>query len=98
LLGWFGIERIDANRQFVMFEIHLIRHGKPQCDHSTRIRGCEFAKWVAGYDDAPIDRNCLPAPELLASVTRIPCLATSTLRRSIESASILARPGTARGG
>jgi broad specificity phosphatase PhoE len=75
-----------------MFEIVLIRHGKPQCDHDTKIRGCEFAKWVTEYESAPIDRGFLPAPELLAWVNRIPCVATSPLRRSLESASILA-PG-----
>lgn len=75
-----------------MIEILLVRHGKPQCDHDTRIRGCEFAKWVADYDDTPIDRGFVPNAKLLACVTRIPCIVTSTLRRSIESASIVA-PG-----
>lgn len=73
-----------------MFEILLVRHGKPECDHQTRIRGCDFFKWVANYDDAPVDRGFLPAPELSASVASMPCIVTSTLRRSIESASILA--------
>jgi broad specificity phosphatase PhoE len=75
-----------------MSEILLVRHGKPQVDHNTRIRGCEFARWVAEYDDAPIDRSFLPSPELLARLTRIPCIMTSTMRRSVESASIFA-PG-----
>ena len=75
-----------------MFEILLVRHGKPQCDHSTRIRGCEFARWVAEFEDAPIDRSFLPSPELLARVARVPCITTSPLRRSVESALILA-PG-----
>src|SRR5688572_26497608 len=75
-----------------MSEILLVRHGKPQCDHNTRIRGCDFARWVAQYEGAPIDRSSLPSPELLARVSKIPCITTSTLRRSVESASILA-PG-----
>src|SRR5262245_17807580 len=80
-----------------MFKILLVRHGKPQFDHTSRIRGCEFATWVAGYDHAPIDRTFLPTPELLAAVTGIPYIVTSTLRRSLESASILApgRPAAA---
>jgi broad specificity phosphatase PhoE len=75
-----------------MPEILLVRHGKPQCDHNTKIRGCEFARWVAQYEDAPIDRSFLPSPELLARMTSIAYVTTSTLRRSVESASILA-PG-----
>ena len=75
-----------------MSEILLVRHGKPQCDHNTRIRGCDFARWVAHYEDAPIERSFLPSSELVARVTKFPCITTSTLRRSVESASILA-PG-----
>jgi broad specificity phosphatase PhoE len=80
-----------------MGEILLVRHGKPQCDHNTKIRGCEFARWVARYEEAPLDRRFLPSPELLARVAGIPCITTSTLRRSVESASILApgRPAVA---
>jgi hypothetical protein len=51
-----------------MSEILLIRHGKPPCDHDTRIRVCDFPKWVAEFENAPIDRSFLPSPELLARV------------------------------
>ena len=73
-----------------MIEIFLVRHGKPQCDHDTRIRGCDFARWVAEYEDSPIDSKFLPSPELLTQVARTQHIVTSTLRRSVESASILA--------
>ena len=69
-----------------MFEILLIRHGIPLCDHRTKIRGCDFAGWVATYDRAPIDHSMLPAPELRARLAAVSCIVTSTLRRSIESA------------
>jgi broad specificity phosphatase PhoE len=72
-----------------MFEILLIRHGIPLCNHSTKIRGCDFAEWVARYDCAPIDRNILPPPELRARLSTVPYLVTSTLRRSIESATLV---------
>jgi broad specificity phosphatase PhoE len=75
-----------------MAEILLVRHGRPQCDHATRIRGGEFGTWVACYDDAPLDKSLKPAPELLERVSGMRCIVTSTLRRSVESASILA-PG-----
>jgi broad specificity phosphatase PhoE len=47
---------------------------------------------VKCYDDAPLDRSFLPTSGLLARVSRVPCIVTSTLRRSLESAAILA-PG-----
>src|SRR5262245_35296743 len=73
-----------------MFEIVLVRHGKPLCDHHTKIRGCNFGEWVAAYDRAPIDRNALPAPELRARLAAVSCILTSTLPRSIESAALVA--------
>src|SRR5262245_34912509 len=75
-----------------MLEILLIRHGLPLCDHRTKIRGCDFTSWVAAYDSAPVDRGVLPPAKLLAKLATVPCIVTSTLRRAIESASLLA-PG-----
>lgn len=72
-----------------MFEILLIRHGIPSCDHSTKIRGCDFAEWVARYDCAPLDRNIPPPAELRSRLSTIPYLVTSSLRRSIESAMLI---------
>ena len=73
-----------------MSEILLVRHGMPLCDHHTKIRGCNFAEWVAAYDRAPIDRSTLPAPELRARLAAVSCIVTSALPRSIESASLVA--------
>lgn len=80
-----------------MLEIVLVRHGIPLCDHHTKIRGCDFAEWVAAYDHAPIDRSVLPAPELRARLAAVSCVVTSTLRRSIESASLVATGRLAAG-
>ena len=73
-----------------MLEILLVRHGIPLCDHQTKIRGCNFAQWVAAYDRAPINHHSLPAPELRSRLAAVSCIVTSTLRRSIESASLVA--------
>lgn len=73
-------------------EILLVRHGVPMCDHRTRIRGCDFGDWVTAYDNAPIDPASRPAAQLAERVSAMPCVATSILRRAIESASIVA-PG-----
>jgi broad specificity phosphatase PhoE len=79
-----------------MFNVLLIRHGIPLCDHRTKIRGCDFASWVAAYESAPVDRSIPPPPELQARLATVPCIVTSTLRRAIESASLVApgRPAT----
>src|SRR5262245_25609682 len=73
-----------------MLEILLIRHGVPLCDLHTKIRGCDFAEWIAAYDRAPIDPDVLPAPEMRARLAAVSCIVTSTLRRSIESAALVA--------
>ena len=73
-----------------MFQILLVRHGMPLCDLHSRIRGSAFAEWVAAYDRAPIDRSKPPSPELRARLATIPWILTSTLRRSIESAALIA--------
>ena len=75
-----------------MPEILLVRHGRPVCDHASRIRGCDFARWVDAYECAPLDVKSQPTVGLLAQVATIHCLVTSTMRRAVESAAVLA-PG-----
>ena len=70
----------------------MIRHGVPVCDHATRIRGSDFKRWVAAYDCAPLDPQRAPPASVRARVAATTCLATSELRRSLESAEALA-PG-----
>jgi broad specificity phosphatase PhoE len=75
-----------------MLEIVLARHGRPLVDHRSRIRGREFGAWVAGFEQAPLDATLPPPPSLLARAAVAQCIVTSTLRRSVESAALLA-PG-----
>jgi broad specificity phosphatase PhoE len=73
-----------------LHEILLVRHGRVSCDHRARIRGTEFGTWVTAYDEASLDPGSIPPHELVARVAAMPCIATSTLRRAIESAALLA--------
>ncbi len=69
--------------------IWLVRHGRPLFDDQRPIRGRDFADWVAGYDDAALDPDVLPSEKLCALARSAGCIATSTLRRSMESARVL---------
>ena len=71
-------------------ELLLVRHGKPLCDYRTKISGCDFGRWVATYEDAPLDPSFAPPDEFAAQVARFRCLLTSTKRRAIESAALVA--------
>lgn len=70
----------------------LSRHGRPDWNNKVRIRGCELADYIRGRDNAPIDPS-LPASDELQELARTTdVFAASTLRRSRESAHLLA-PG-----
>ena len=73
-----------------MREVVLVRHGMPTCDHGTRIRGRDFARWVEAFERAPLDRSLPPPAELRAQVATVSCVVTSTKRRAIESAALVA--------
>ena len=64
----------------------------PVCDHATRIRGSDFGQWVDAYDCAPLDPERTPPAAVRNRVAATSCIATSALRRSLESAEALA-PG-----
>jgi broad specificity phosphatase PhoE len=74
--------------------IVLARHGKPDWDEKTPIPGRALAEWVRGRDAAPIDRSSRPPAELVRIAQSSRVLAASPLRRSIESAELVA-PGLA---
>jgi broad specificity phosphatase PhoE len=78
-----------------MPEILLVRHGRPVCDHASRIPGCDFTRWVDAYDRAPLDVRSQPSAGLRAQVATIHCLVTSTMRRAVDSAAVLAPGRTA---
>jgi hypothetical protein len=71
-------------------KIVLIRHGKPMIDELEKITGAQLEEWIQHYDHAPIDPSCSPPLPLSTTVSSIRCIITSPLRRSIESAKLLA--------
>jgi broad specificity phosphatase PhoE len=72
------------------YRIILVRHGKPQIDVSEQITGLQLADWVQRYDDAPLDRSYLPPEALLSLGHAADYIMTSALRRSVESAQMVA--------
>jgi len=70
--------------------IILARHGRPACDYRTPIRGRAFAEWRRAEDNAPLDASSRPGPELVELVRGASSIVTSPLRRSLESAQVLA--------
>lgn len=73
-----------------MSTIVLARHGRPAWDFETAIPGRAFAEWRRGEDDAPLDPSSRPGKELEQHVRGAHCVAASPLRRSRESALLLA--------
>ena len=67
-----------------------MRHGVPACDHRTPIRGRDLARWTRQYDAAPLDLSSVPPAALRTRAATMRCVVTSTLRRSIDSAALLA--------
>lgn len=72
--------------------IVLARHGRPDWDNEVWIRGCELVDYIRGRDHAPIDPSHRPSAELEEIARTSDMIAVSTLRRSYESAQLLA-PG-----
>ncbi len=77
-----------------MMQIVLARHGKPAWDFRTPIPGHAFGDWRRGEDNAPLDTSQRPGAELERLIRSASCLVASPLRRSLDSARILA-PGAA---
>lgn len=75
-----------------MPEILLVRHGRTLCDHRTRIRGGEFARWVQAYEAAPLDPGLPPGAAVQSRVQAAAWIVTSTMDRARQSAELLA-PG-----
>lgn len=73
-----------------MPRIVLCRHGKPDWNNKVRIRGCELADYIHGRDNAPIDPSEPASDELQELARTSQAIVASTLRRSRESAHILA--------
>ena len=67
-----------------------MRHGRPACDERTPLRRTEFAAWVAAYDRASLDPADPPPAGVRALAERAAVIVTSSLRRSYESAALVA--------
>ncbi len=73
-------------------QIVLARHGRPAWDYRTPIPGHALGEWRRGEDAAPLDTAHRPGAELERLVRTTTCLLASPLRRSVDSAYLLA-PG-----
>lgn len=73
--------------------IVLARHGRLIWDFATPIPGRAFGAWLQGENDAPIDPSHRPSAELQHLVRTADGVVASPLRRSRESASLLAPTG-----
>jgi broad specificity phosphatase PhoE len=73
-------------------DIILVRHGRPQPSASSPAPRRGLRGWEAGLEQAPLDQTLLPPPGLTALAASAGCIMTSPLRRSVESATLLA-PG-----
>ncbi|MCZ6783430.1 MAG: histidine phosphatase family protein [Proteobacteria bacterium] len=71
-------------------KIVLVRHGKPDHDGMTPVSGTRFGEWLRAYDAAPVDVELPPPGALRARAREAALLVTSPLRRSLESAALLA--------
>lgn len=69
--------------------IVLVRHGKLAWDSRTPIPGYALTEWNQGRDAAPIDPSHRPPAELQQIARESRAVATSHLRRTIESAALL---------
>jgi len=70
--------------------IVLVRHGRPEWNTGVWIRGHELAGHIRGRDLAPIDPTFPPSDELKELARTSDLIVASTLRRSYESAELLA--------
>lgn len=70
--------------------IVLVRHGRIVWDFWTPIPGYGLGEWRSGEDAAPLDTSYCPGPELERLVRGAGCVLASALRRSVESAHLLA--------
>ena len=85
-----------AERKPRTARIILARHGRPAIDLAARVSGVEFTDWLRDYDAAPVDAGLPPPPALVEIARTASEIATSEMRRSVESAAQLAPMVTPR--
>ena len=73
-----------------MSRIILARHGRPVLDLWTPIPGHGLAAWLDAEREAPLDASSHPGDALQRLARDAACLIASPLRRSVDSARLLA--------
>ncbi len=73
-----------------VIRIVLARHGRPAWDFRTPIPGHALGEWLRGEGEAPLDPSSRPGAELERLSKETKCLVASPLRRSRDSAQLLA--------
>ena len=87
--SWRGLASSDAGELHLPVII-LVRHGLPDWDFETPIPGHGVAHWLEGERDAGLVAEQRPGVDLARLVRNARCVIASPLRRSIESARLLA--------
>ena len=78
-----------------MTRIALARHGRPVLNLRTLIPGHGLAAWLQAERDAPLDPTARPSAELERIAAEAQLIIVSPLRRSRDSAELLAPAKTA---
>ncbi len=72
-------------------EIVLLRHGKPKNSGWKVVSAEEFGSRIKAYDNAGIDGSSIPPDTATQVASACKTIVCSDLRRSVESAALLAR-------
>jgi broad specificity phosphatase PhoE len=71
-------------------EILLVRHGRPEGLVRNPISSRDVGQWVRRYNESGIDQRLMPPESVSRLVASAGCVVASNLRRSVESAAVLA--------
>ena len=82
--------QIENPKRRAVKTIVLVRHGRIVWPFRTLIPGYGLGEWRRGEDAAPLDTSYRPGAELERLVRTAASLHASSLRRSLESARLLA--------
>ena len=81
---------VQGSGSIGVIRIVLARHGRPAWDFRTPIAGHALAEWLRGEAEAPLAEFPRPSAELERLSQTAQCLVASPLRRSRDSAQLLA--------